>query len=86
MSDRFDALIAMVAQSIQSESADKVHEINQLGRERAEYLLGIINRLEELVAVAKQDFSRFQHYLPAPDRQPQRVVPKENVQRLAQNG
>ena len=75
MTDRLDALIAMVAQNIQTDNDETVDQINRIGRARAEYLLDFIRRLDGLRNVAADELKRVQHFLPAPSQPTQRIAP-----------
>lgn len=80
MSDRLDALIAMIAQNIQTGNDDVVDEINRMGRTRAEYLQDFIRRLDGLRDVAAQELKRVQHFLP-------NLPPKSDpIPRIVQKG
>jgi hypothetical protein len=74
MTDRLDALIAMIAQNIQTDNDDCVEEINRIGRARAEYLQDFVRRLDGLRHVAADELKRVQHFLPTPSHQ----VPKQD--------
>ena len=79
MTDRLDALIAMVAQNIQTDNDETVEQINRIGRMRAEYLQDFIRRLDGLRSVAADELKRVVHFLPAPPQQ-------SRVQSITQKG
>jgi hypothetical protein len=78
MTDRLDALIAMIAQNIQTDNDDCVEEINRIGRARAEYLQDFLRRLDGLRGVAADELKRVQHFLPKQEPMP-RIVQKGPV-------
>lgn len=83
MTDRLDALIAMIAQNIQTDNDDCVDEINRIGRARAEYLQDFLRRLDGLRHVVGDELKRVQHFLPHPPPQ----VPKQDpLPRIVQKG
>jgi hypothetical protein len=88
MTDRLDALIAMVAQNIQTDNDECVDEINRIGRARAEYLQDFIRRLDGLRHIAADELRRVQHFLPQQSTSQQRVQPQsqEPVPRIVHKG
>jgi hypothetical protein len=87
MTDRLDALIAMVAQNIATDCDGDVEEIHRIGRRRAEYLQDFIQRTEGLLEHAKMQLNRVQHFLPPQQQRPQPRMPQgEPVPRIVQKG
>lgn len=85
MTDKLDALIAMIAQTIQTDNDDVVEQINRAGRVRAEYLQDFLHRLDGLRHVAADELKRVQHFLPQPS--PPQIQPKQDpVPRIVQKG
>lgn len=82
MTDRLDALVAMIAQNIQTDNDDTVEQINRIGRDRAEYLQDFLRRLDGLRGVVADELKRLQHFLPAPPHQ----VKQEPMPRIVQKG
>lgn len=86
MSDKLDALIAMVAQNLAGSTDDDVEEINNIGRRRAEYLVDFIHRTEGLLDLARKQLGRVEHFLPQrPPIQP-RMPQGEPMPRIVQKG
>jgi hypothetical protein len=83
MTDRLDALIAMIAQNIQTDNDDCVDQINRIGRARAEYLQDFLRRLDGLRGVAADELKRVQHFLPNP---PPHMPKQEPMPRIVQKG
>lgn len=84
MTDRLDALIAMIAQNIQTDNDDCVDQINKIGRARAEYLQDFLRRLDGLRDMTAAELKRVAHFLPAPP--PRQVQNQDPVPRIVQKG
>lgn len=83
MTDRLDALVAMIAQNIQTDNDDTVDQINRIGRSRAEYLMDFLRRLDGLRNVVADELKRVQHFLPAP---PPQMPKSDPIPRIVQKG